>query len=240
MDNIRKGLLLDNFQEYIQDGLVFELDGTDKKSHGDICWTDKVGGRPFINMGGVEELYNGFRFDGTSTSYLEGNFSALTSVSYNNCTIEIVLKSSLEYGAWSPVVIFGDWDSTSTSQYIGIGANYNSSVNYDHSLSFTARSKNCSTNCYKIPTNVLMTASLKSNQPIMANRQYYSETSTTSMSTVSNREQARIGGRVDRNLASIVTFKGDIHAIRVYNRLLTEDEINHNQTIDIAKYNIQL
>ena len=78
----------------------------------------------------------------------------------------------------------------------------------------------------------------------MANREYYSETSTTSMTTFSNRERARIGGRVDRNLASIVTFKGDIHAIRVYNRvynrLLTEDEINHNQIIDIAKYNIQL
>ncbi len=58
------------------------------------------------------------------------------------------------------------------------------------------------------------------------------------MKTVSNKTQARIGGRVDGS--NIVTFKGDIHAIRVYNRLLTEDEILYNQTIDIKKYNIPI
>lgn len=224
--------------QYISDGLIFELDGLDKRSTGSYCWVDKVGGKTFTNAGGVEELSNGFRFKGTSTSYLTGNFSALTSTSYNNCTIEVVLKSSLESGAWAPVVIFGDWSSTSTSQYIGVGANYNSSVNYNHSLSFLARSKNGSTNCYKMPSNVLMTASLKSNQPIMANQEYYSETSTTSMTTASNRTNARVGGRVDGS--NVVSFKGDIHAIRVYNRLLTEDEILYNQNIDIQKYNIPI
>jgi hypothetical protein len=150
--------------------LVFEVDGTDKQAYNNYCWVDKVEGKAFTNAGGVEELSNGFRFNGTSTSYLNGNFITLTSTSYNNCTIEIVLKSSLEYGAWAPVVIFGDWSSTSSSQYIGIGAYYNSGVNYNHSLVFVAKSKNGSTKCYKIPANVLMTASLKSNQPIMANR----------------------------------------------------------------------
>lgn len=224
--------------QYISDGLIFELDGLDKRSTGSYCWVDKVGGKAFTNAGGVEELSNGFRFKGTSTSYLNGNFTDFTSVSYNNCTIEVVLKSSLESGAWSPVVIFGDWSSTSNSQYIGVASNYNSSVNYNYSLQFVARSRNGSTYCYKIPSNTLMTASLKSNQPIMANQQYYSETSTTSMSSVSNKTYSRIGGRVDGS--NVVTFKGDIHAIRVYNRLLTEDEILHNQNIDIQKYNIPI
>lgn len=224
--------------QYISDGLIFELDGLDKRSSGSYCWVDKVGGKTFTNAGGVEELNNGFRFKGTSTSYLTGNFASLTSASYNNCTIEVVLKSSLESGAWSPVVIFGDWSSTSNSQYIGVAANYNSSVNYNHSLQFVSRSRNGSTNCYKIPANILMTTSLKSNQPIMANRQQYSETSTTSMTTISNKTQVRVGGRVDGS--NVVTFKGDIHAIRVYNRLLTEDEILHNQNIDIQKYNIPI
>jgi hypothetical protein len=58
------------------------------------------------------------------------------------------------------------------------------------------------------------------------------------MRPASNKPQARIGGRVDGS--SIVTFKGDIHAVRVYNRLLTEDEILHNQNIDIQKYNIPI
>jgi hypothetical protein len=46
------------------------------------------------------------------------------------------------------------------------------------------------------------------------------------MTSVSNKTRARIGGRVDGS--NIVAFKGDIHAIRVYNRLLTEDEILYN------------
>lgn len=58
------------------------------------------------------------------------------------------------------------------------------------------------------------------------------------MGAASNKSSSRIGGRVDGS--NIVTFKGDIHAIRVYNRLLTEDEILHNQNIDIQKYNIPI
>lgn len=224
--------------QYISDGLIFELDGLDKRSTSSYCWVDKVGGKTFTNAGGVEELNNGFRFKGTSTSYLTGNFATLTSVSYNNCTIEVVLKSSLESGAWAPIVVFGDWNSTPNEQYIGVGANYNSSTNYNHSLSFLARARTGSIICYKIPANSLITTSLKSNQPIMANRQYYSETSSTSMGASSNKSSSRIGGRVDGS--NIVTFKGDIHAIRVYNRLLTEDEISHNQNIDIQKYNIPI
>lgn len=224
--------------QYISDGLIFELDGQDKLSNSSYCWVDKVGGLAFTNAGSVEELDNGFRFNGTSTSYLNGNFTTLTSASYNNCTIEVVLKSSLESGAWAPVVIFGDWSSTPNAQYIGVSANYNSTANYNHSLSFLARARTGSTICYQIPVNRLMTTSLKSNQPIMANMQYYSDTSTTSMATASNKTLSRIGGRVDGS--NIVTFKGDIHAIRVYNRLLTEEEILHNQNIDIQKYNIPI
>ncbi len=120
--------------QYISDGLIFELDGLDKRSTSSYCWVDKVGGKVFTNAGGVEELNNGFRFNGTSTSYLTGNFATLTSANYENCTIELVLKSGLKSGVWSPIVIFGDWDDPSTSQYIGASVNYDSNVNYNHSL----------------------------------------------------------------------------------------------------------
>jgi hypothetical protein len=156
--------------QYISDGLIFELDGLDKGSTSSYCWVDKVGGKTFTNAGGVEELSNGFRFNGTSTSYLNADFNTLTDVNYVSCTIEIVLKSSLESGTWAPIVIFGNWDNTPTSQYIGVSANYNSGVNYNHSLTFIAKARSGSMNCYKIPANILMTASLKSNQPIMANQ----------------------------------------------------------------------
>jgi hypothetical protein len=156
--------------QYISDRLIFELDGLDKGSTGSYCWVDKVGGKTFTNAGGVEELNNGFRFKGTSTSYLTGNFMHFTSVSYNNCTIEIVFKSILESGVWAPIVFFASYGNTPISQYIGVTANYNSNTNYNHSLSFFSRAIDANINCYKIPANILMTASLKSNQPIIANR----------------------------------------------------------------------
>jgi hypothetical protein len=71
-----------------------------------------------------------------------------------------------------------------------------------------------------------MSASIKSNLPIIANGEYYNETSSTSRGAISNKSAAYVGARVDGS--NRVTFKGDIHAIRVYNRLLTEDEILYN------------
>jgi hypothetical protein len=119
-----------------------------------------------------------------------------------------------------------------------VAALYSSHVNYVHSLEFVAKSRNGSTKSYKLPAGTLMTTSIKSNLPIIANGEYYNETSSTSRASISNKSLARVGGRVDGS--SKVTFKGDIHAIRVYNRLLTEDEILHNQNIDIQKYNIPI
>lgn len=222
---------------YIEDGLVFELDGLDKCSTDQYCWVDKIGGKTFTNAGGVEELNNGFRFKRTSTSYLSCN-TTLTSTTYDQCTIEIVLKSDLASGDWAPVVMFGDWGITPSSSYIGVAALYSSHVNYAHSLEFVSRSRDGSTKSYKLPTGTLMSTSIKSNLPIIANGESYNETSSTSRACISNRPVACVGGRVDGS--NVVTFKGDIHAIRVYNRLLTEDEILHNQNIDIQKYNIPI
>ena len=223
--------------QYISDGLIFELDGLDKCSTGSYCWVDKVGGKTFTNAGGVEELDNGFRFKRTSTSYLSCT-TTLTPTTYSQCTIEIVLKSDLASGDWAPVVMFGNWDGTPWIQYVGVVALYSSHVNYAHSLEFATQYQDGDINSYKLPVGTLMTTSIKSNLPIIANGEYYSETSATSRACVSNKDCAHIGGRVDGS--NIVTFRGDIHAIRVYDRLLTEDEILHNQNIDIQKYNIPI
>jgi hypothetical protein len=223
--------------QYISDGLIFELDGLDKGSTSSYCWVDKVGGKTFTNAGGVEELSNGFRFNRTSTSYLRCD-TVLNSIMYNQCTIEIVLKSDLASGDWAPIVIFGDWNNTSSSYYIGLAALYSSHVNYAHSFEFVSRYRDGGIKSYKMPVGTLMTASIKSNLPIIANGEYYNETSSTSRGAISNKSMICVGGRVDGS--SIVTFKGDIHAIRVYNRLLTEEEILHNQNIDIQKYNIPI
>lgn len=223
--------------EYISDGLVFEIDGTDKQATADYCLRDKVGGITFTNIGGVEELENGFRFTGANNSYLAGS-RCLNGVQYNSCTIEVVIKSELDYNTWGPVVIFGDWYTTEYSEYIGVSINYESTSRYNHAMSFVARARDGYTYSYIIPHNTIITAALKSNTPIIINNNTYDQTAYQSHNTVSSDGRTYIGGRAHGSGSYIKVFKGDIYAIRVYNRILTEDEIAHNQYIDILKYNI--
>ena len=221
-------------QNYIQDGLVFEVDGTDKHSNYNYCWVDKIGGIGFTKSGNVIEIDNGFRFNGTSNSILKGS-TTLQNCIYNQCTIEIVLRSSIPYGAWSPVVSFCDWNVTSKN-YIGVSILNSSHVNYIHSIGFSSKSSSGTLHTYTLPKDSLVTVSIKDRQPILVNKELISTTTATNRTVFSNRKYAYIGGRVDGS--TITTFTGDIYAIRVYNRLLTHDEMIHNQQIDIIKYDI--
>lgn len=232
----RRLLNYNNFQSknYIQDGLVFEVDGTDKRSHDNYCWVDKIGGIRFTNLGNVIEIDNGFRFNGTSNSILQGS-STLQNCEYNKCTIEVVLKSSVSSGKWSPVVSFCDWNEPQNN-YIGVCSWNSSDTNNIHSIGFTAKSVGPNIHAYALPKDSLVTVSMMNQQPILVNKKLVSTTTSTKRGCFSNRNFAYIGGRIDGNTKTL--FTGDIYAIRVYNRLLTHEEMIHNQQIDIIKYNI--
>ena len=78
---------------YIQDGLVFQLDGINKGNSADLTtWVDLKGGRVFTQEGVVESLADGWKFDGTChftcPTLLSGN---------NNYTVEVC---SSKYIAW--------------------------------------------------------------------------------------------------------------------------------------------
>ena len=221
-------------KNYIQDGLVFEVDGTDKQASNNYCWVDKIGGIGFTNLGAAVELDNGFRFNGTTNSILKGN-DLLQNCIYNQCTIEIVLKSLVQSGKWSPIVSFSDWDGL-TKNYIGACLWNSSDTNNIHSIGFSARSNGSTGHAYTLPKDSLVTVSMTNKQPILINKELVSTTTSTKRSAFSNRTVAHIGGRIDKSTKT--TFTGDIYAIRVYNRLLTHEEMIHNQQIDIIKYNI--
>jgi hypothetical protein len=70
-------------------------------------------------------LEDGFRFTGSGTSYLQGS-QILYNLNCTACTIEIVLKSSINYNTWAPVAMFGDWDGQERIQQIGVVALYSS------------------------------------------------------------------------------------------------------------------
>lgn len=218
--------------EYVQDGLVFYLDGTDKQQSGNVVWTDKIGGITFTNGGLAEELPNGFRFNGSGGSILIGN-RVLNTPDKNNYTIEIVCCSRISYDTWKPLFVLNNWN---TFNYLGAAVMYNGESNYIHSFKFIARNETPDLNCYAMPHNELVTLSSQYNTPIYVNKNLVTQVAATNTSAFSSLGNAYVGGRIHGTTSTI--FIGDIHAIRVYDRRLTQNEILNNQRIDMLKYNI--
>lgn len=88
-----------NENSYIQDGLIFQLDGIAKGNSADLStWVDLKGGLVFTQEGVVESLDNGWKFDGTC------HFTCSTLMSgSNNYTIEVCSSKYITWhnGTWS-------------------------------------------------------------------------------------------------------------------------------------------
>lgn len=217
---------------YIQDGLVFWLDGTDKRAEGNYAWVDKIGGIGFTKGENVTEIANGFSFDGSRTSIMNG--SALLNVVANECTIEVVFYSKLT-NAWAPIFVGNTWENI--SQYLGLVMDTRNIIPYP-AIKFGTRTESGSLRFYRVYNNRLITVSSSLFNPIFVNKEEITDYSTIQgeATIFSNRGTSRIGGRIDGS--NIVTFNGEIYAIRVYNRILTREEVLNNQTIDAELYGI--
>ena len=75
--------------EYIQDGLVFHLDGADATAS---QWVDKIGGKVFAMHNIALNGNGGVTFAGNSSSY--GHNSSTYNYMYNSCTIEVVCTTT--------------------------------------------------------------------------------------------------------------------------------------------------
>ena len=237
MSNLRRRILLEKkseeTQKYIQDGLIFELDGTDKQATSQYVWVDKVGGKGFRNDGGVIEISNGFTFNGTRTSILSCD-TTLHMQYPTTSTIELVIYPRM-VNQWSPIFSPEHWYND--NQYAIVAYHAQNNKPYP-AIKYSTMSTNYNNQSYKISNNKLFTCSLFNNRPIYENKQLITTYNMSDVGTASNKDYMYVGGRKDGS--TITTFKGDIHAIRVYDRILTEEEIFYNQSIDIIKYNIEI
>ena len=197
--------------DYVKDGLVFWLDGTDASASE---WVDRVGGMVFT-MHNIQLVTNGgVKFAGNNTSY--GHNPSTYNYGYNTHTIEVVCdlngekQKCLIASTLSGTVCFGLYGGNGI--FTGNGT----------------QQKN-----WRIPSyygiHVYST---------YADKFYRDKTELTNnaLDSFGIKSGGTYLGVKGSDMAYL--FNGTIYQIRIYNRHLTEEEILYNQTIDINRYSI--
>ncbi len=208
--------MADEQPQYIQDGLIFRLDGIDKGAN-DGTWIDLVSGTVFrVLDGSVTPTANGFYFN-------RGRMSgAWNHGSNTNYTIEVCCHV----------------DNTEVIPVFGVGgdnANYPAFV-YNERIMYLQKQAQ-----YTIPTGILRSNFTASCNTSIAKMNFTQLNSTSQdwwiMSP--NPYTMYIGGGSGGG-ATNWRVKGTIHAIRIYNRKLSADEMNINQTVDNIRFELGL
>lgn len=203
-----KSIPIPDADAYIQDGLVFQLDGIDK---GDSNWIDRKGQKEFV-LHNVVTNSNNMEFNGTN-SYAECS----STLGYNSAThtLEVVWEGNKVTG----VPFFGGPTSAELCllpqgtplRRLSFGTGMNFIVNQPDELKMiSANADNIIYNAGWIGTSAELEANASYNQTV-----------------------ASVGRYKTSNY-----FRGKIYAIRVYDRKLTTLEMLQNQLIDIQRFGL--
>lgn len=196
---------------YIQDGLIFWLDGIDK-GNDPTAWTDLIGGYTFpysegavIESNGVVNMYS---------QSVQQAFDAPAST----CTVEGV--SNYCSNSWG-ILLYG--------------GKYNDVILVNGGGIITTGNVN-TVGCRVFRTNLRTTTTVSChNDFLMLNGNIHTYTEVSNWGQYFNNKFV-IGGRSVNGYKN--TSK--IYSIRIYNRQLTEEEMLHNQRIDNVRFNLGL
>lgn len=203
-----KSVPIPDADAYIQDGLVFQLDGIDK---GNDAWIDRKGQKEFV-LHNVVTNSNNMEFNGTN-SYAECS----STLGYDSAThtLEVVWEGNKVTG----VPFFGGPTSAELCllpqgtplRRLSFGTGMNFIVNQPDELKMiSANADNIIYNAGWIGTSAELEANASYNQTVASVGRY--------------------------NFSNY--FRGKIYAIRVYNRKLTTLEMLQNQLIDIQRFGL--
>lgn len=203
-----KSVPIPDADAYIQDGLVFQLDGIDK---GNDAWIDRKGQKEFV-LHNVVTNSNNMEFNGTN-SYAECS----STLGYDSAThtLEVVWEGNKVTG----VPFFGGPTSAELCllpqgtpiRRLSFGTGMNFIVNQPDELKMiSANADNIIYNAGWIGTSAALEANASYNQTV-----------------------ASVGRYKTSNY-----FRGKIYAIRVYDRKLTTLEMLQNQLIDIQRFGL--
>ena len=196
---------------YIQDGLIFYLDGIYKNS--DTKWKDIINNIEFTSYDSVTRNNNCYTF---TNGYLQGSGTILNST---NITVEVCY-----YTTKSTFFIFG----------ISNANNY--PIYYNAAGRITFMQKNST---YKSHTAQYNTVSINLDRCI-ANGKSIAKDGGTDYWTASGATNVIRIGKGTSGGANSNYFTGNLYSIRVYNRKLTQEEMLKNQQADNKRFNLGL
>lgn len=203
--------------EYVQNGLVFEIEGQDY--NGGSTWVARKSGYSFTLNGTTSKSRKAVNFNkGGAIS------SSCWSVSHNAGTIEYVAYRKKNTNTAESLVHTGPSNAiqlcTGSSGLSVTISNTSSTSNPAHSFSIPAASISkftCSANMDRCCYNGESRAAV--------NGYTYARHGTLT-----------IGSRKN----NAYWFYGDVYSVRVYNRKLSADEILHNQKIDNHRFGLKI
>ena len=203
-----------NFREapYITDGLLLFLDGANPGNTAGV-WESVVGNIAYTLGANVQRGEKCFIFGGTGLASSPLSFNV-----ENTYTVELVIEQT---------------NSSPTTQYIfcgGSGKNLNMVLSNSTAIMGFIYSRER----YSVPN------ALNNRMTIAYNVSYCyvnkeSRSRAGNDGWANNTTNSSIGGDP---AVSARMFAGKIYAVRIYNRILTYDEIMHNQESDIQRYGI--
>lgn len=201
------------YDDYIQDGLVFQLDGINK---GNIStrWTDLVGGKYFtLNEHSIVHD-DCIEMDGAG--YISQNSTAVNSPGASS-TIEVCLDGTNDIGC-----VYIPNSSAGISFMI-------------YTYGYTYKPASTGNNQYRPGTKLGKFTGSFNHSHCLVNGSPI--TSKGADNWNANNSVSTIGGR---NNGRAYYYTGKIYAIRIYNRQLTDAEMLYNQRIDNNRFKLNL
>ena len=207
---------------YVSDALLMHLDGINKGNvEGE--WQDLVSGNTFVNHGAVAEA-DGWRFDGAS-SYMDS--ATLGTIGWWNKarTLEVVVKFDDISENRTEVVFLGRKNCMAFGRY--------KSEHFVNSAGLSVPSIKIQSDNGKVIYG-------------------YCGNSTSYVRSIINGQQGATSygnsfsgflettAYLGKKISNDDYFKGKIHAIRIHDRILSEEEILYNQRIDNKRFNLGL
>ena len=215
---------------YIKSGKILHLDGLTK---GDTAnaWTDLAQGLVFNVYGAVTVLSDGYSLPGTASAYLCATASDTQIPNNQNATIEVCVKPT--------VIQQGFVFAKSTSNYSPMFLIYQAG----QIRGFNSAPSNGRTWAADLVANQNYTASIEYDKCFLNGLELSLSSSTAGAWQMdSQTNYARVGSR--RRGSGIGDgqnmYKGEVYAIRIYNRKLSTAEILHNQQVDNERFNLGL
>ena len=203
--------------EYITDGLILYLDGINNTRNGHITdtnvWEDLSGNNYDVTMENIILNNNNMYFNGTDSKIYSNN-------SINAVSVEMVLELE-EYNQYYYIASFGSRDKILA---------WNAKTNKGFSLG-NGKNQYFVDNLYKL-TSISV--------------QYNPDKMYLNSERLEQNVSAESWGRAPSHPFTIGCYgtsnnyrvKGKIYAVRVYNKALTEEEIQHNYKVDKFRFGI--